>query len=170
MKSSADWARELEAAFQAEGFRLTRNHRVTLLALRDLCVQRGTALDAGEVQRNSLLPPRAAAIAAQALQEAVVEAAPAADPNAPPDGDPRWAARPEDPPTIAALRGICRARRAGRVQHRADADCLVDMFSASAVVQVYDAISTEKREKFLSFHLPAMVKIAFGILARTTGR
>lgn len=41
---------------------------------------------------------------------------------------------------------------------------MVDLFSASAVVKVYDAVSPENQVKFRNLHAPRMVRIAFQLM------
>lgn len=57
---------------------------------------------------------------------------------------------------VAAFRQIVTDRQYAKID-----GVMVDLFSASAVVAVCDALSPAAQEKFSSFTAPAMVSIAF---------
>lgn len=44
---------------------------------------------------------------------------------------------------------------------------MVDLFSASAVVKVYDALSGPNRDRYAAFEAPKMAKIAFALMAES---
>lgn len=66
---------------------------------------------------------------------------------------------PGEPPKITALRKIVNEGQNAKVE-----GVRVDLFSASAVVQVYDALGPENREKFSSFPVVKMVDMAFKLI------
>jgi hypothetical protein len=66
---------------------------------------------------------------------------------------------------IEQLREIVTTRSMGEVDGQ-----IVDLFSASTVVQIHDALRDQKnRDKLLGYPVPQMVSIAFKVAARTRG-
>lgn len=57
---------------------------------------------------------------------------------------------------VAALRKIVTERQHDRVDGKQ-----IDLFSASAVIAVYDKLNAENQAKFATMHAPAMVALAF---------
>jgi RadC-like JAB domain len=70
-----------------------------------------------------------------------------------------------DRPLIDRLRTIVADKQAARVN-----GILVDLFSASAVVGVYDALNETNRAKFAAMPLPKMVDLAFKRRIRKAGQ
>lgn len=66
-------------------------------------------------------------------------------------------ANPQD--RIDAIRAVVDAKQFAKVD-----GCMCDLFSASAVVAVYDALSDANKAKFASKPFPAMAKIAFQLI------
>ena len=65
---------------------------------------------------------------------------------------------------IAAFRAIVE-----RKQYAIIDGCTVDGFTASAVVQVYDALSEPNREKMRAMSVPVMVDVTWKLIKRTQG-
>jgi len=71
--------------------------------------------------------------------------------------------RPSTPAErIAAVRAIVTAGQYARID-----GCMVDGFSASAIVQVYDALNTENQQRYASMDVRRMASIAFKLANRT---
>ena len=66
------------------------------------------------------------------------------------------AVEPSGNPKEDALRQIVAQHQAAKVDGKK-----VDAYSASAIVQVLDAISPEQKEHYLSLPVPAMAELAF---------
>lgn len=62
---------------------------------------------------------------------------------------------------LAALRGIVRD-----CQYKMVEGVLVDAYSASAFVQVYDLVSQESKDKLLSFDLPKAIRVSFATIKK----
>lgn len=60
---------------------------------------------------------------------------------------------------IAAIRRIVDEKDYAKVD-----GVMVDLFSASAIVQVYDALNPQNQEKYRSLHVAKMAKIAFALV------
>jgi|WetSurMetagenome_2_1015567.scaffolds.fasta_scaffold266383_3 hypothetical protein len=43
-------------------------------------------------------------------------------------------------------------------------DCMMDLYSANAIITVYKALSAENRAKFIAMPAPKMARLAFQIL------
>jgi tetrahydromethanopterin S-methyltransferase subunit G len=69
------------------------------------------------------------------------------------------AVEPSGNPKEDAFRQIVASSSAGKVDGQ-----MVDLFSASAVVKVLDALSPQNKEKFLDMPAAAMVSIAFKLM------
>lgn len=71
-----------------------------------------------------------------------------------------------EPQVIQALRSIVEHKQFAQVRHRVRGDkpVKVDLFSASAILAVYDALSPESREKYLKLSVPKMASVAFKLL------
>jgi len=65
---------------------------------------------------------------------------------------------------IAAFRKIVEEKQYAKID-----GCMVDLFSASAVVQVYDALSPENQKKYAGYTADKMAKIAFGLIKKSRG-
>ena len=76
-------------------------------------------------------------------------------------GDEVTAERPEDPKVIAKLRTIVASQTAAKV-----GGVTVDLFSASAAVQVYDALSDANKAHMAGLPIRKMMDIVFKMLAR----
>lgn len=63
-------------------------------------------------------------------------------------------ATPEE--RIAALRLIVEEKQYAKID-----DCMIDLFSASVIVQVYDALNEANQAKFAAMPAPRMAQIAF---------
>jgi len=61
---------------------------------------------------------------------------------------------------ITAIRRIVEQGQYAKVD-----GCMIDLFSASAIVKVFDALSEANREKYQVMKAPAMAKIAFKLVA-----
>lgn len=61
---------------------------------------------------------------------------------------------------LAALREIVERKQYAKID-----GAMVDLFSASAIVKVYDALSEANREKFAALPVVTMAKIAFKLLS-----
>jgi hypothetical protein len=57
---------------------------------------------------------------------------------------------------IAAIRRIVTEHQYAKID-----GCTVDAFSASAIIQVYDALNEENKAKYASLSIPKMASIAF---------
>jgi len=69
---------------------------------------------------------------------------------------------PSDPKVIRALRKIVQTGQYGSVTDPVTGKKVkVDVFSASAVVQIYDALGDQNKEKYASMQLKAMINFAF---------
>ena len=67
---------------------------------------------------------------------------------------------PSDPrERIAALRTIVEKKEYAKVD-----GCMIDLFSASAIVQVYDALSEAAQKKYARMTAPTMASVAFKLL------
>jgi len=81
--------------------------------------------------------------------------------------DEKWSARETDPVHIAVLRTIVREHQYARVRCPVTKRMVgVDAFSASAVVQVYDAINAENRVKYAAFSIRKAADVAFKLVNR----
>jgi hypothetical protein len=60
---------------------------------------------------------------------------------------------------IAACRAILAQKQYGKINGQ-----MVDSFSASAIVKIYDAISDANKAKFLNLSIARMAQIAFSLL------
>jgi len=60
---------------------------------------------------------------------------------------------------IAACREIVASASFGKID-----GCMVDLFSASAIVRVYDAVNQANQEKFARLSIAKMAKVAFQLL------
>ena len=65
---------------------------------------------------------------------------------------------------IAAFRSIVSEKQYAKID-----GVMIDLFSASAVLQVYDAISPENQIKFASTNAPFMVMTAFKVIKKVQG-
>ena len=61
---------------------------------------------------------------------------------------------------IEAIRSIVTRSQYAKVD-----GCMIDLFSASAIVKVFDALSEANRAKYQVMKAPAMAKIAFKLVA-----
>ena len=69
---------------------------------------------------------------------------------------------PSEPKVISALRKIVQTQQYGPVTDPVTGKRVkVDLFSASAVVQIYDALNDKNKEKYASMKLTDMIKFAF---------
>ena len=72
----------------------------------------------------------------------------------------RKVTKPKNPQErIDAIREIVTSKTFAKVD-----GCMIDLFSASAIVKVYDAINDSNKAKFASAPAPAMADIAFKLL------
>ena len=60
---------------------------------------------------------------------------------------------------IAAIRAVVNAGQYAKVD-----GVMMDLFSASLICQVYDALSDENKKKFTSYSAPAMAEIAYKLV------
>ena len=60
---------------------------------------------------------------------------------------------------IAAIRQIVERSQYAKVD-----GCMIDLFSASAIIKVYDALNETNRSKFAGMPAPAMADMAFKLL------
>ena len=65
-------------------------------------------------------------------------------------------------PTIDRLRLIVKERQANRVD-----GVFVDLFSASAAVQVYDAVSDANKERLAKLPVRKLISVCFGAIDKT---
>ena len=61
---------------------------------------------------------------------------------------------------IAAIRAVVDAGQYAKID-----GVMMDLFSASLICQVYDALSDENKEKFASYSAPAMAEIAYKLVS-----
>lgn len=61
---------------------------------------------------------------------------------------------------IAAIRQIVNSGQYAKVD-----GCMIDLFSASAIINVYDALNETNQAKFSSITAPAMGKMAFKLIS-----
>jgi len=66
-------------------------------------------------------------------------------------------------PRIEKLRQIVRDRQANRVEGK-----LVDMYTASVIVQVYDAVNEGNKKKMDATKLPQLASICFKLAGRAS--
>jgi hypothetical protein len=66
---------------------------------------------------------------------------------------------------VAALRRIVEEGQYAKVE-----GVTVDLFSASAIIQVYDALNAENRARYAAYHVGVMAHIAFGALKKADAR
>lgn len=66
---------------------------------------------------------------------------------------------------IAAFRKIIEEHQYAKIDGQ-----MIDGFSASAVIQVYDALNPGNQAKFSRFLAPVMCHIAFGVLKKAGGK
>lgn len=79
--------------------------------------------------------------------------------------DPQHTAeRESDPDTIAKLREAVRDKVAVRVK-----GMTIDVFSASAVIQIYDGLSETNQRKMGALPIKKMMDVVFKMLAKRTG-
>ncbi len=71
--------------------------------------------------------------------------------------------REEDPDTIAKLRTIARDQSAMKIT-----GVMVDAFSASAAIQVYDGLSDQNRQKMGALPIRKLMDVVFKMLSRRT--
>ena len=75
--------------------------------------------------------------------------------------------------TIEQLRDVLADQQARRFKDETGKSVVVDTFTASAIVKVYDGLSAENQERFAAYSAPQMADIAWKILhnakARQTG-
>ena len=60
---------------------------------------------------------------------------------------------------IAAIRAIVDQKQYAKID-----GCMIDLFSASAVVKVYDALNDANKAKYASLTAPRMAQVAFQIM------
>jgi len=60
---------------------------------------------------------------------------------------------------IAAFRNVVENKSYAKID-----GCMIDLFSANYVVQVYDALNPINREKFMTLVAPKAVKVAFQLV------
>ena len=61
---------------------------------------------------------------------------------------------------IASIRAVVERKRYAKID-----GCMMDLFSASAIVKVYDALNAANRAKFAAFTAPVMAGIAFKLVS-----
>ena len=60
---------------------------------------------------------------------------------------------------IMALRSIVDTNTYSKID-----GCMIDLFSASAIIKVYDALNPVNQEKYRRFPAPKMAEIAFSLI------
>jgi hypothetical protein len=63
---------------------------------------------------------------------------------------------------IQALRDIIEQKQYAKIDN-----CMIDLFSASTIVQVFDALSKANQDKFSNLPAPRMAQIAFEVMNHT---
>ena len=73
----------------------------------------------------------------------------------------------QEPEVISQLRDIVNKKQNKKIKDPKSGKMMrVDMFSASAVIKVYDAINKSNKEKFSKLSLPKMVNVAFTVMKK----
>ena len=73
----------------------------------------------------------------------------------------------QEPEVISQLRKILKNKQNAKVKDPKSGKMMrVDLFSASAVTQVYDAINKSNKHKFGKLSLPKMVNVAFSVMKK----
>ena len=73
----------------------------------------------------------------------------------------------QEPEVISQLRDIVNKKQNKKIKDPKSGKMMrVDMFSASAVVKVYDAVNKSNKEKFSKLSLPKMVNVAFTVMKK----
>lgn len=87
---------------------------------------------------------------------AIILAAPPSRPavGTPPEPRRRLAEDTDEPETIAKLREIVRTKTAGKI-----GGMTIDLFSASAAVQIYDGLNADNKRKMASLPIRKMMSI-----------
>jgi hypothetical protein len=62
---------------------------------------------------------------------------------------------------IAALRQIVKSKQYAKIDN-----CMIDLFSASAIINVYDQLNDSNKAMYASKTAPVMAKVAFKIMAK----
>ncbi len=69
---------------------------------------------------------------------------------------------PETPEErIAAIRAVVENKQYAKID-----DCMADLYSCSAIIQVYDLLSSENKNKFASKKFSGMAAITFAVLSK----
>ena len=72
-----------------------------------------------------------------------------------------------EPEVISQLRDIVNKKQNKKIKDPKSGKMMrVDMFSASAIVKVYDAVNKSNKEKFSKLSLPKMVNVAFTVMKK----
>jgi len=72
-----------------------------------------------------------------------------------------------EPEVISQLRDIVNKKQNKKIKDPKSGKMMrVDMFSASAIVKVYDAINKSNKDKFGKLSLPKMVNVAFSVIKK----
>jgi len=75
--------------------------------------------------------------------------------------------RGREPEVISQLRDIVKRKQNKKIKDPKSGKMMrVDMFSASAVTKVYDAINKSNKDKFGKLSLPKMVNVAFSVMKK----
>ena len=75
--------------------------------------------------------------------------------------------RGREPEVISQLRDIVKRKQNKKIKDPKSGKMMrVDLFSASAVTQVYDAINKSNKDKFGKLSLPKMVNVAFSVMKK----
>ena len=75
--------------------------------------------------------------------------------------------RGREPEVISQLRDIVKRKQNKKIKDPKSGKMMrVDLFSASAITQVYDAINKSNKDKFGKLSLPKMVNVAFSVMKK----
>ena len=73
----------------------------------------------------------------------------------------------KEPEVISQLRDIVKRKQNKKIKDPMSGKMMrVDLYSASAITQVYDAINKSNKDKFGKLSLPKMVNVAFSVMKK----